>query len=137
VKPSGPNDAAPAPGDRGETGGPPGVETVAVLQVQIAALEARAQDLEADLERERGETARERSEHLQERERADRLTDEVANLARQFATAVQDAGMRESALRADLARANETSTTDRTRADAAASELATWKARPWWRRLAG
>ena len=78
---------------------------------------------------------RERSERLQERDRADRLTDEVAQLARQMATIVQEGGAREDGLRDQLSRATEASTADRVRADAAVSELLAWKARPWWRRL--
>ena len=62
---------------------------------------------------------------LQERERADRLTEEVAGLARQLAAAVQEAGAR-----TELGLASEARSRDRARADAAA-----WKARPWWRRL--
>jgi hypothetical protein len=93
-------------------------------------MEARASELRADAERER-------SERLQERDRADRLAEEVANLARQLADTVQEAGSRENDLREQLAKAKETAAMDRVRADAVASELSAWRARPWWRRLAG
>jgi hypothetical protein len=103
---------------------------LAVLQARLSEVEARASDLRADVERER-------SERLQERERANRLTDEVASLARQLAAAIHEAGSRENDLRNQIAKAKEASALDRVRADAASSELIAWKARPWWRRLAG
>jgi hypothetical protein len=84
-----------------ETARPPAPEVLA-MQAQIATLEARAGELRADLERERGETERERAERHQERERADHLAGEVAALARQLATVVEEAGARERALHARL-----------------------------------
>jgi hypothetical protein len=89
------------------------------FQARIADLEARADELRADVERERGE-------RLQERERADRLTSEVANLARQLASTVEEAAVRERA----LTKAGE-------EAIALRMELEALKSRPWWRRLVG
>jgi hypothetical protein len=104
--------------------------SVAALQTRISELEARATELRADVERER-------AERLQERDRADRLTDEVANLARHLASTVEEAAVRERDLRDQISHAKEAR--DRVNAEAgqARSELAEWKARPWWRRLAG
>jgi hypothetical protein len=103
---------------------------LAILQARLAETEARATELRADVERER-------SERLQERERADRLTDEVASLARQLAQAVQEAGARESGLREQLTQARDAANRMEAEAGEARVELAEWKARPWWRRLAG
>ena len=103
---------------------------LAALQARLCEMEARAFELRADIERER-------SERLQERERADRLTEEVTSLARQLAATVQEAGSRESDLREHLAKAREASASDRACAEKASLELLAWKARPWWRRLAG
>ena len=97
--------------------------TLVALQARLAEMESRTTELRADVERER-------SERLRERERADRLTDEVASLARQLAQAVGDAGARETELRNA---ANQSAV----EAGKARAELAAWKARPWWRRLAG
>ncbi len=84
-------------------------------------------ELGADLAAARGERDREREERHGERERADRVTSELANLARQFAsataTAAAEARAREAALEA--------------RIEAVRAEAAAWRDRPWWRRLAG
>jgi hypothetical protein len=103
---------------------------LAALQARLVEMEARARELYADVERER-------SERLQERERADQLTHEVGCLARQLAQAVQEAGAREANLRAQLSTAKEAATQIEAEAKQARAELAAWKARPWWRRLAG
>jgi hypothetical protein len=89
------------------------------FQARITDLEARADELRLDVERER-------TERLQERERADRLTDEVANLARQLARTVEEAAARERA----LTKAGDD-------AIALRMELEALKSRPWWRRLVG
>jgi DNA repair exonuclease SbcCD ATPase subunit len=103
---------------------------LAALQARLVEMEARARELYADVERERGE-------RLQERERADQLTHEVGSLARQLAQAVQEAGAREANLRAQFSTAKEAATRIEAEAKQARAELAAWKARPWWRRLAG
>ena len=103
---------------------------ISALQARISDLEARATELAAQVDRER-------SERLQERERADRLTDEVANLARQLASTVEEASARERDLRDQISHAKEARDRMNAEADQARSELTEWKARPWWRRLAG
>jgi hypothetical protein len=100
------------------------------LQARLVEMEARATELRADVERERGE-------RLQERERADRLTIEVAALARQLAQTVQEAGTRETDLRNQLAQAKEAAALDRARHASITSEMEVLRSRPWWRRLAG
>jgi outer membrane murein-binding lipoprotein Lpp len=88
---------------------------------------------------------RERTERLQERERADQLAGEVADLARQLAKLVEEAGVRERDLQARRMEADQARTTlavmqermaraecDR---DHVAAELAMHLALPWWRRL--
>ena len=89
---------------------------------------------------------RERTERLQERERADRLAGEVADLARQLAKLVEEAGARERDLQARMMEADQARTElavmqermaraehDR---DRVAAELAAHLNRvPWWRRL--
>lgn len=100
------------------------------LQARISDLETRAAELAAQVDRER-------SERLQERERADRLTDEVANLARQLASTVEESAARERALHDQIGQAKEARNRLEAEADKARSELAEWKSRPWWRRLAG
>jgi uncharacterized protein (DUF2345 family) len=74
---------------------------------------------------------RERAERLQERERADRLTDEIANLARHLASTVEEAAARERDLRDQISHAKEARDRMSVEADKAQSELAEWKARPW------
>jgi DNA repair exonuclease SbcCD ATPase subunit len=100
------------------------------LQARISDLETRASELAAQVDRER-------SERLQERERADRLTDEVANLARLLASTVDESAARERALHDQIGQAKEARNRLEAEADKAQSELAEWKARPWWQRLAG
>jgi hypothetical protein len=80
---------------------------------------------------------RERSERLQERERADRLTDEIAALARQLASTVDDAAGRERDLQGQLGRAKEEVATNTACMEAMKAELEAIRARPWWRRLVG
>jgi hypothetical protein len=106
------------PGGRAEAGRspPPEAPEVVALRARLVDLEARAAELRADLEREREETARERGERLQERERAERLSGEVAALARDLARSVEAGADRERALQA---------------------ELAALRSRSWWRRLVG
>jgi phage shock protein A len=64
-------------------------------------------------------------------------TDEVASLARQLAQAVQEAGARENELREQLTQARDAANRMEAEAGKMRTELAEWKARPWWRRLAG
>ncbi len=126
-----------SPGDpEGETSVPRPMKrpepdaALTILQTKLADAEARLLDLRADVERERGE-------RLQERERADRLTDEVATLARQLAQAVQEAGSRESNLRDQLAQAREAAARDKAHAASVTAEMEALRSQPWWRRLAG
>ena len=100
------------------------------LQKRISDLESRAVELSAQVERER-------SERLQERERADRLTDEIAALARQFANTVDEAAGRERDLQGQLGRAKEEAATSASHVNAMKAELEALRSRPWWRRLAG
>lgn len=122
-----------APGGREETGESPTSEVIA-LHAHITTLEARAVALEADLarERERGERIaaelradadRERTERIEERGRAERLADDVADLARQLARTVDEAAARDREVMEKLASAR--------------ADLAALQARPWWRRLVG
>src|SRR5690349_1318360 len=62
------------------------------IQARLVEIEARANELRADLERER-------QERLKERDRTERLVGEVADLARQLARVVDEAGARERDLR--------------------------------------
>jgi hypothetical protein len=100
----------------------PGGGEVEVLQARIVEMEARAVELRADLERERAERERERGERLQERERAERLTGEVADLARQLAKVAEEAGTRERNLRDQLGKVE----ADKIRLEAEAAR------RSWW-----
>jgi len=102
----------------------------AALQARISDLESRASELSAQVERER-------SERLQERERADRLTNEIAALARQLASTVDDAAGRERDLQGQLSRAKEEAANQAARMDAMKAELEAIRSRPWWRRLVG
>jgi DNA primase len=94
----------------------------AVLQARITEMEIRGAELRADLERER-------AERIQERDRAERLVNEVADLAKQLARVAEEAGSAQAeaaGLSAQLA-------------DAKADRDA-WRqqaVRPWWRRLVG
>ena len=89
---------------------------VAELRERIVGMEAHAHALRADIERER-------TERLHERARTERLTDEVANLARELAKTVEESSGREREVTERLAQAR--------------AELAARQARPWWRRLVG
>ncbi len=127
-----PNDQAP---NRPATARQPAdndVAELAVLRAKVTELESRAAELRSDLEREReqaarvqaelrADTNRERTERLAERDQATRLTDKVADLARQLATTVEEAAGRERDLQARLTLAEAT--------------LATIRTAPWWRRL--
>lgn len=119
--------------------------TAAALQARIAEMESRANELRGDLERER-------SERLQERDRAEKLVGEVADLARQLARLTEEAGARERDLHGQVVAAEAATAETREQhvaelhelqarlegeAEQARGELAAWKARPWWRRLAG
>jgi DNA repair exonuclease SbcCD ATPase subunit len=114
------------------------------LQARISEMESRANELRADLERER-------ADRLQERDRAEKLVGEVADLARQLARVVDEAGGRERDLQARIATADSAlvaaqeehvselkALQERMEAEAAQArdELAAWRARPWWRRIA-
>lgn len=135
-----PLDAVPPPGETpGETPGdalpsrparrqdPHQDDQVAHHLARIAELERRVGELGADLALARGEVDRERGERHGERERADRVTSELADLARQFAattaTATAEARARETALEA--------------RIEAVRAEATALRTAPWWRRLAG
>ena len=91
----------------------------------IADLERRIGDLRAALDISRQDVERERAERQGERERADKVTSEMAEIARQFATitatTTAEARAREMVLEARL--------------DAARSEMASLRGRPWWARL--
>lgn len=108
--------AAPRPVKRPEP------DTAAVLQARISEMEARAAELRADLEHER-------AERIGERERAERLMGEVADLAKQLATATGEAG---------AARAEATGLA--AQLVAACEDRDAWRGeavKPWWRRLVG
>lgn len=138
-----PADAMPPPGET--AGDPPGIPTAspppprpakqpasqAEDQVvrhlaHIADLERRIGELRSDLDASRQDVERERGERHGERERADRVTAELAEIAKQFATvtatATAEARARESALEAKL--------------EAARAEMAALRNQPWWARLA-
>ncbi len=118
---------------------------ITALRERIADLDARATELRADIERER-------AERHQERGRSEKLVSEVADLARQLATAVEDAGARERELHVRVATAEvalvglreahlvelqalrEQHAADGIRARI---ELTQHRLRPWWRRLVG
>lgn len=101
-----------------------------VLQTRISDLESRALELRAEVERER-------AERLQERERADRLTAEVAALARQLANTVEEAAGRERTLQDQLVQAKGEAAGNAARIDALKLELEAIRSRSWWRRLVG
>ncbi len=102
-------------------------DRVAAHLAHIAELERRVGELGAELAAARGERDRERDERHGERDRADRVTAELADLARQFAattaTAAAEARARETALES--------------RIEAVRAEAAALRDRPWWRRIAG
>jgi len=125
----------PAGGAPGETAGDPPAsrpatrpepDLVAVYVARIAELERRIADLRTDLDGARQERDRERDERHAERDRADRITADLAEIARQFAaatlTAAAEGRARETVLEAKL--------------DAARAEMAALRNRPWWARLA-
>lgn len=121
------------------TGSPP--SEVIALQARIAELQSDLARERSDRERDRENLERERAERRQERERVDCLTDNLSAMTRDLARIVEDAAIRERELQGCLA--DETARTrkeqDRLKgeADAARRELAEWRARSWWRRLAG
>lgn len=88
-----------APGNlsdtKASTGRSPGKQPPVQNSGEIAALQARIEELKADLERERGE-------RLQERDRADRMSSELTEMARELARVVQDAAARERDLHGKL-----------------------------------
>lgn len=95
--------------------------------VTLKFMVTKAEELAAH-ERERAEAERERADGERaradaERVRADALTQNVADLARQLAQAVEAASGRERDLTERLVQAR--------------ADLAARQARPWWRRLAG
>ncbi len=102
-------------------------DRVAAHLAHIAELERRVGELGAELAAARGERDRERGERHGERDRADRVTAELADLARQFATTTATA--------AAEGRARETAL--EVRLDAARAEMAALRDRPWWKRFAG
>jgi hypothetical protein len=103
---------------------------VTALQARISDMESRAVELAAQVERER-------SERLQERDRADRLTEEIAALARQLANTVDEAAGRERDLQGQLSRVREEAAAGTVRMEAMKAELEAIRLRPWWRRLVG
>ena len=116
--------------------------------LELTALQARIADLQSDLARERSDRERdrenlerERAERLQERDRADQLTNELSAMTRDLARIVEEAGTRERELQACLTRETVTAHEERVRlvreADGARHELAEWRGKSWWRRLAG
>lgn len=125
--------------------------TPAGRNADLEALQTRIVELHADLERERAERDRERSERLTERERADRLAGELTDILRQFATMAEEA--KEAAVQRAVADSAQKAAEARIAAvrselqaiaelqsiaaSEAKDELASWRARPWWKRLAG
>lgn len=118
---------------------------------EVEALQARVAELKVDLDRERAEREREHSERVQERDRADRLSQELADTTRRLVGLVEE--MRELAAIRERLAASELRSTEaherhvgelrdlraRLEGDAgrARDELASFRARPWWRRIAG
>ena len=104
---------------------PPEHDAVAMHLARIADLEQRIAELRRDLDTARQDRDRERDERQVERDRADRVTAEIAEIAKQFAaltaSATAGAQARETALEARI---------EAMRAEAALRD------RPWWRRLA-
>lgn len=115
--------------------GPIPVQTaIADLQARLAVAEALADERKGALD-----VGRAKTEHF---------VGEIADLARQLARIVDEAGGRERELQARVASADTALATTRdelavlqrraeTDAIQARDELAAWKARPWWRRMAG
>ena len=100
-------------------------------------LQARVDELREDLARERTERQQERDRANAARERVDGLTDEITKLAAQLAAVASE--MKDATTAKVTAEATLTAERDRlTReADVARAELTEWRARSWWRRLAG
>ncbi len=127
-----PLDAVPAPaGDTpGQSGGAtpatrvakrPDVEGLAIYVARIADLEQRIAELRTDLDGARQERDSERDSRIVERDRADRITADLAEIARQFAAVTAVSRTRETAVEAKL--------------DAARAEMAALRNRPWWTRV--
>lgn len=117
-----------------EPGSIPVQTAIADLQARLAVAEALAGERLGALDAERA--------------KAEHLVGEVADLARQLARVVEEAGGRERELQARVTSADSALVAVRDemaalqgRAEAeiaqARDELTAWKARPWWKRLAG
>ena len=122
-----PPPAGTAPGDPG--GAPPAIRVakrpdveVAIYVARIAELERRIAELRADLDGAHQERDRERDERIAERDRADKITADLADIARQFAAVTAVSRTRETAIEAKL--------------DAVRAEMAALRNRPWWARVA-
>ena len=89
---------------------------------RIAELERRIAELRADLDGAHQERDRERDERIAERDRADKITADLADIARQFAAVTAVSRTRETAIEAKL--------------DAVRAEMAALRNRPWWARVA-
>ncbi|WP_264051709.1 hypothetical protein [Methylobacterium flocculans] len=89
---------------------------IADLQAKLAVAEALADERKSGLDMERA--------------KAEHLVGEVAGLAKQLARITEEAGKRERDLQSRAASADVALAVART-------ELAAWKAQPWWKRLAG
>jgi hypothetical protein len=102
---------------------PPSEPSPIAIQTTIADLQAKLAVAEA--------LAGERKDALDvERAKAEHLVGEVADLARQLARITEEANNRERDLQSRTASVD-------TALAVARTELAVWKAQPWWKRLAG
>ena len=128
-----PLDAVPPPAGHppGDPGGAPPImrvakrpdpEGVAIYVARIAELERRIAELRADLDGAHQERDRERDERFAERDRADKITADLADIARQFAAVTAVSRAREPAIEAKL--------------DAVRADMAALRNRPWWARMA-
>ena len=137
-KPSRPEETGA--GDLPVSPGSPPLEVI-TLQARIADLQSDLARERSDRERDRDNLERERAERRQERDRADRLTDNLSTMTRDLARIVEEAAIRERELQACLAgeTARARGERDRLRAEAEAArcELAEWRTKSWWRRMAG
>ena len=128
-----PLDAVPTPA--GDASGQPGglphatrvakrvdAEAVAMYVARIVELERRIAELRADLDGARQERDSERNDRIAERDRADKITDDLADIARQFAAVTALNKTKETTIEAKL--------------DAARAEMAALRNRPWWARVA-